>query len=320
MKKFVSVIIPIRNEVNHIAKLVELVNEQDYGLVNFEIIIVDGESDDGTKSILENLNQKYPNIMIYSNPNKTVPYALNIGINESKGEIIIRMDAHSYYPYDYISELIRHLEELNCDNVGGVCITTPSNRTIKAIAIAQVTSNSFGIGNSQFRLNISKITEVDTVPFGCYKKEVFDKIGLFDEQLIRNQDDEFNARLKQNGGKIFLIPTIKIIYLARKNFTKLYNMFYQYGLFKPLVNKKIKIPSSYRQFAPLIFVLYLFLFPISILLDKKLFYISLIPITLYLLLNFIVSVEISVRKANFKLFPYLAVGFFLTHFSYGFGY
>ncbi|NJO92664.1 MAG: hypothetical protein HC831_29640 [Chloroflexia bacterium] len=162
--------------------------------------------------------------------------------------------------------------------------------------------------------------EVDTVPFGCYKKEVFNKIGLFDEQLIRNQDDEFNARLKQNGGKIFLIPSIEIVYLARENLAKLYNMFYQYGLFKPLVNKKIKMPSSIRQFIPLFFVLYLFLIPISLLLGMKLFYISLIPISVYLLLNFIVSVKISVRKANFKLFPYLAVGFFLTHFSYGFGY
>lgn len=316
----VSVIIPCRNEKAFINKLLLNILEQDYPKEFLEIFIIDGESNDGTDLIIKDFGTKYSHIKFINNPYKTVPFALNIGIKKATGNIILRMDAHSSYQNNYISQLVYYLIKLKADNVGGVCITTPVNHTLKAQALALVTSNSFGIGNAMFRLEPKEIIEVDTVPFGCFRRTVFEKIGLFDQQLIRNQDDELNARLKQNGGKIFLIPSIKIIYIAREHFKKIFTMFFQYGFFKPLVNKKIKRPASFRQFVPLFFVIYLFLLPFTVFFSLNYFLNYAIPALIYLLLNIIVSIKISTKKRNFKLLPYLIAGFFLVHFSYGYGY
>jgi glycosyltransferase involved in cell wall biosynthesis len=317
----VSVIIPCRNEENFISNTLKSVINGNYPLEDMEILIVDGRSNDKTREIVKDFEKRYKQIKLIDNPEQTVPYAMNYGIKESKGDIIVRLDAHSVYPSNYISKLVYWLEKLDADNVGGVWDTMPANDSVEAKAIAYSTSHSFGIGNAQYR--ISKKDEpyqVDTVPFGCYKRKVFDKIGLFDTDLTRNQDDELNARLIQNGGKIFLIPDLKIKYFARENFAKMFKMFYQYGYFKPLVNLKLKTPATIRQFVPPLFVLFIFFGIILSFVNNAFLYLFILGMGFYLIVDTLVSYKISKEKKDFRLFLYLMKSFFIIHFSYGVGY
>ena len=321
MNSLVSVIIPCRNEEVFIKNTLISIVKSDYPLEDLEILIADGRSDDKTREIVKEFEINYTQVKLIDNPEQTVPYAMNYAIKEAKGEIIIRLDAHSIYPSDYISKLVYWIKELNADNVGGVWDTTSANTSLEARAIAYSTSHSFGIGNAQYRISDKKEPyEVDTVPFGCYKKEVFEKIGLFDTDLTRNQDDEFNARLIQNGGRIFLIPSLKIKYFARDTFSKMFKMFYQYGLFKPLVNLKLKQPATIRQFVPPLFVLFLIGGSSLSFVSPLILSLFIIGLSIYFGINTVVSFKLAKDKKDFNLIPYLIWSFILIHISYGLGY
>ncbi len=322
MNNKITIIVPCRNEEKFISKTLQsILNSNEKIKENIEILVVDGMSTDKTRDIVKDYEKKYAQIKLLNNEYKTVPYAMNLGINEAKGDIIIRLDAHSVYPKEYVTKLVYWIKKLNADNVGGVWDTIPANDSHEAQAIAYSTSHPFGIGNAQYRISEKTVPyEVDTVPFGCYKKEVFEKIGLFDTDLTRNQDDELNARLIQNGGKIFLIPDLKIKYFARENFTKMFKMFYQYGYFKPLVNLKLKLPASFRQFVPPLFVTFLVVGGILSIFNKFVFKIYVFGLALYLIINIIISYKIAREKQKLRLFPYLMKSFFLIHISYGIGY
>lgn len=318
---FVSIIIPCRNEVNYIGKVIEDLLNQDYGMDKIEILVVDGESDDNTQAIILEKSKLHPNIKKLNNTRKIVPTGLNIGIQEAKGEIIVRIDAHCEYPTNYISYLVDSLIEHKADNVGVAIETCPSNSTLKAKAIAIATSSVFGVGDSMFRIGINKPKETDTVPFGCFKSSIFERIGSFDEELIRNQDDEFNARIIKNGGKIILLPDLKIKYLARDRFTKMIKMFYQYGLFKPLVNKKIGSAATVRQFIPPLFLLanIAILISLGINLSIGYFLIAIVWIP-YCLVNSFFSFSLAKKNKLYTLVFILPITFILIHFAYGYGY
>jgi hypothetical protein len=182
-------------------------------------------------------------------------------------------------------------------------------------------SSSFGVGNSYHRIGIDCINNVDTVPFGCFKKEIFSKIGLFDTELFRNQDDEFNGRIIKSGGTVVMIPEIKITYYARESITKLFNMFYQYGLFKPLVNIKLGSSTSIRQFFPFLFTVYLLsILPIVLLIPKPISFVYLSVLIFYIFLNLCYSVKITLANCQPLLIFYLPICFSIIHFSYGIGY
>lgn len=234
----VSIIIPCRNEEKFIGKCLDSIIAQDYPIDNLEVLVVDGMSEDNTRKIVKNYIQKYSFVKLLENPQKIVPTALNIGIKNAKGDIFIIMGAHSIYEKDYIFKCVKYLHAYDVDNVGGIGITLPGDNTIIAKSIALALSHPFGVGNAYFRIGSKEPRYVDTVPFGCYKREVFDRIGLFDEDLVRNQDDEFNLRLIKNGGKILLGPDIISYYYARDSIHKLWKMYFQYGYFKPSVAKK----------------------------------------------------------------------------------
>lgn len=318
--KTVSVIIPTRNEERFIEDLLNDILKQDYPTKLMEVIFVDGLSSDNTKSILSKYSNLYSYFKVYDNFSKVVPHALNIAIKESKNEIIIRMDAHSRYPSNYISQLVLNLNSLKADNVGGVWITLPSNDSLQALAISEATSCVFGIGNANYRLVNEEIRRVDTVPFGCYKRDIFEKIGLFDEELIRNQDDEFNARLIKSGGSIFLIPSIKIQYFARESIKKVAVMFYQYGLFKPLVNKKVGKPSTVRQFFPVGFVLFIILFLSSFFISKTFLALCSSIVIIYFVINLFFTIKLVIKTGKPKLLIILPFVFLIIHLSYGCGY
>lgn len=317
----VSVIIPCRNEAKYIGAVLQSIVNSDYPLENIEVLVVDGNSNDGTTELIEQFCKKYSCVKLLSNPYETVPYAMNIGIAASNGDIIVRMDAHSIYPENYISELVHYLIELNADNVGGIWITKPANNSLMAQSIALALANPFGVGDATYRLgNITHPLEVDTVPYGCYKKSVFGKIGLYDTDLIRNQDNELNTRLKNSGGKIFLIPTVKCIYFARENYYKLWKMFYQYGYFGPLVDIKLKHFGRLRRYIPSIFVLSLVIPMLLMSVDKIFGMISLFVVVLYTIANLIFSTRAAIANRNMALIPFICVSFLVSHLSYGFGY
>lgn len=341
-----SVICPIYNEEKYIAQFFNSLLQQDYlkaaiereksysrinssereqsrqnAEYDLEILLVDGMSKDNTRSIVAGYTAQYPFVRLIDNPDKIVPYAMNRGIVEAHGDIIIRLDAHAEYPTNYFSELIKQINDLEgAENVGGVCVTLPCNDTSRAIAIAECLSHKFGMGNSYFRVGSKKVMCVDTVPFGCFRRSLFDKIGLYDPDLIRNQDDELNGRIIKHGGKIYLLPQLEVRYFARDKVAKVRNMFYQYGLYKPLVNKKLGAPATLRQFVPLLFVLGLLLgFMLSIV-SKGVFWMYLGLLLFYFLIGFLIGIGKARKWRRASVAFWMPAVFFVMHFAYGWGY
>lgn len=249
-RPFVSIAIPCRNEASYIAGCLTSILAGDYPPDRLEILVADGRSDDGTRRIVRRYAAENPGITMLDNDLLSTPAGLNLAIRSASGSVVIRMDAHVLYPPDYVRRLVEALEETGADNVGGVLETVPANDTATARAIALGLSHPFGVGNSHFRIGAHLRREVDTVPFGCYRREIFDRIGLFDEELVRNQDDEFNFRLIARGGRVLLLPEVTCRYFARRSFRQVARMYYQYGYFKPLVARKVGRVMTVRQLVP----------------------------------------------------------------------
>lgn len=320
MKPFVSVILPIYMEEKYIDKCIHSILDQDYPKDKLELIFVDGMSPDRTREIINSYSQKYPFIHLLDNPQKVVPYALNKGIKYSKGDVIVRLDGHCSYPTNYLSLLVGYLYELNADNVGGVWRTLPARDTTECYAIAIGSSHPFGVGGSEHKIGSKEIKQTDTVPFGCYKREVFDHIGMFDEELTRNQDDEFNARLTNYGGKIYIIPELVINYTSRDSMNKMRKMYYQYGLFKPLANKKLGAPATIRQFFPGLFLAGLVVGGILSFFSKYILYAYLAVLALYFGIGLYIGLMSAIKHKKPGLILYMPYTFLNIHLSYGIGY
>lgn len=250
----VSVILPCRNEARHIGVCLDSILASGYPPDKVEVLVVDGMSDDATRETVAQYTAAHPRIRLLDNPGRIVPTALNIGIGAATGEVVIRMDGHVVYPPEYIPRLVAGLLSSGADNVGGCMITLPADGTIFAQAIAIALGHPFGVGNSRFRIGARESQLVDTVPFGCFRRDVFQRVGLFDEELVRNQDDEFNHRLIRKGGRVLLLPDVVCYYYARGSLGKVARMFYQYGAFKPLVARKVGRVMTLRQLVPAMFV------------------------------------------------------------------
>src|SRR4030043_979414 len=210
----VSIIIPMRNEEEFIEKCICSIFENNYPNDLMEIIVVDGKSDDSSRKIVSEMAQEYSNIILLNNNQKIVPTTMNIGIRKAKGDIIIRMDSHSEYAPDYVSKCVDYSQMTGADNVGGPMRAIGKTLIQKAVALA--TSSRFGVGNSKGHFEDIE-GYYKAVYLGAYKKGVFQKIGLFDEELVRNQDEELNWRLIKNGGKIYITPNIKSYYYPRSS-------------------------------------------------------------------------------------------------------
>ncbi len=299
---FVTVIVPCRNEERFIGQALESIIANDYPKKQLEVLVVDGMSEDKTWAVVKRYAEGSPFLKIISNSKKITPAALNLGIKNSKGEIIIKMDAHAIYEKDYISKCVKHLKESGADNVGGVLITLPAKDTLIVKAIAISLSHPFGAGSSYFRIGSKNPREVDTVAFGCYKKEVFEKIGLFDEKMAQIEDFELNSRLRKAGGKIMLFPDIKAFYYpSSDNLKDFFKHNFTDGIWAtyPL---KYGFKVSLRHLIPLIFILTL---PLSIW--------PYIPISLFF------SLKIAAREKDIKLFFIMPLVFGARHIGYGVG-
>lgn len=319
MLPFVSVIVPCRNESGFIVPCLESILSNDYPNDRMEVLVVDGASDDGTRQQISSFASMNAIVRMIDNPRRTTPAALNIGISESRGEVIVRMDAHAAYPASYISRLVSWLEKTGADNVGGVCRTLPANRSSVAKAIAIGLSHPFGVGNSYFRIGVRDPRWVDTVPFGCYRREVFEKIGLFDEELVRNQDDELNLRLVKSGGRILLVPDVVSSYYARDKITKVWRMYFQYGYFKALVFQKHRTLGSWRQLVPALFVGSLIAFGLLSMWFVPVRVLAAAVVLAYLAAVGVVSAAAARRQCGIRCCAVLLCVFPALHLAYGTG-
>ena len=317
---FISVIIPCRNEEKFIGNCLNSLIEQDYPKENLEILIVDGMSGDSTREIIKKFNIQHSifNIQLIDNPGRFTPQGLNIGIRNARGEFVMRMDAHAEYPVDYISKCLKYSKESGADNVGGIIKTLPVKSTIFAKAIAKVLSHPFGAAGSYFRIGVSKPRWVDTVFGGCYKKGVFDKIGYFNEKLIRSQDIEFNKRLKKAGGKILLVPEIIATYYPQAKLSDFFRHNFVDGIWTIYPLKFGVRIFSFRHLIPLFFVLG---FLVGLILGFFFWWgkaIFILIFGVYLLLNLFFSFGVALKE-NPKYFFVLPLAFFSRHFGYGLG-
>lgn len=314
----VSIIIPTLNEEDYIAQCLDSILDSEYNDLQIEVFIVDAMSDDRTRAIIQKYQEKYPFIRLFDNPKKIVPIAMNIGISNAKGDYIVRLDAHALYPSNYVSKLLEWSEKLDADNIGTVCVTDVKSNTLISKAIKFVMSDKFGVGGSKFRVGISKVQEVDTVPFGCYKREVFEKNGLFDERLVRVQDLEFNKRLKKNGGKIFLIPDVPCTYFARDNLKDFAKNRFLTGKWVLLASflTKDNTSVSLRHFVPLAFFSFLFLSQITTLFLGKFI---IFPATIFAFYILFLYLRALIKTKNIVFSSFILLAYFILHFSYALG-
>ncbi len=331
----VSIIIPCRNEEKYIAKCLDSVVSQDYAKENLEVLIVDGMSGDKTREIVKRYSEKYPFVKLLNNAKKFTCFAFNIGLKASRGKIIIIMGAHAGYEKDYVSKCVRYLKEYNADNVGGVIKTRPSKNTLFAKTIALVLSHPFGAGGATFRTLSRKINEgeesklssspfaaareVDTVFGGCYKREVFDKVGLFNEKLLRSQDFEFNKRLRKADGKILLVPEITVYYYPSSTFIAFLKHNFNDGFWVTYPLKfGIKI-FALRHLLPLFFVSGLIVLLFLSFFSNAFSSLFFLAIFLYVFVAGFFSLKIALKEKDFKLIIILPLIFANRHFGYGIG-
>jgi succinoglycan biosynthesis protein ExoA len=248
----ISVIIPCRNERRHICQFLDslLAQEVDPDW-KLEILVADGLSDDGTRDLLRQYSERNPEVRRIDNPGRIVSTGLNAAIQAARGEVIIRMDAHTTYARDYIRQCVTVLRESGADNVGGPWVAEGCGTIGRAIAAAFQSPFCTGGGKAH---DPKHEGEVDTVYLGCWRRSVFDRIGLFDPELVRNQDDELNFRLRRAGGRIWQSPRIKSSYAARGSLASLFRQYLQYGFWKVAVMRKHRALASWRHAVPPLFV------------------------------------------------------------------
>src|SRR5256886_3349417 len=232
VRPFVSIVVPCRNEAEYIGPMLDSMLANAYPRDRLEVLIVDGMSDDGTRAVITDYASRYPMIQLLDNPERTTPHALNLGIARARGRIIMRMDAHAAYPTNYIADLVDCMERTGADSVGASWRTQPGDTTIMARAIAAAVAHPFGMGNAQYRLGTTRERDVDTLQCGSYRRDVFERLGPFDEDLVRSQDSELTFRVLRAGGRVLLVPGVVATYYAPAVLGKLWRMFFQYGFFQ----------------------------------------------------------------------------------------
>lgn len=258
---FVSVVMPIRNEAGFIARSLRAVLEQDYPAEALEVIVADGCSDDGTRDIVRELAAGDPRVRLLDNTGRIVATGLNQALAVARGEVIVRVDGHCEIESDYVRRCVDHLASDDIDGVGGPLETV--GQTPAADAIACAMSSRFGVGGSAFRTVSGRSLLVDTVAFPAYPKSVVDQVGPFDEEQVRNQDDEYNYRIRKMGGRLLLAADVRSRYYSRSSFKSLWRQYFQYGYWKVRVLQKHPRQMSARQFVPLAFVTALLLAALS---------------------------------------------------------
>lgn len=324
----VSVIIPCRNEASTLSHLLNSVSAQEHPSGTMEILFADGQSTDGTRELLASAAQVDSRIKVIDNPARYVAKGLNAALRVARGSIIVRMDAHTEYAPDYVCRCVEVLNATGADNVGGPARTKADTYLQRAVAAAY--HSPFSVGGARFH-NPEYEGWVDTVTYGCWRREAFEKFGLFDEELVRNQDDEHNLRIVRGGGRIYQSPSIKSWYKPRGSLKALFHQYLQYGYWKVRVIQKHRVPASWRHLVPGAFVLSVLLLLLMLigggafpgLLEPRFRAASLLLLGLvcgsYGLAIGTASL-ITAAKTEWKLLPVLPLVFPCYHLGYGVGF
>ena len=312
----VSIIMPVRNEAGHISVSLSSIANQTYPKSNIEVLVADGMSDDNTRRVVQNVARDSGlNVEILDNPKRIAPSGLNVALSKAKGDIIIRVDGHCELDPDYVANCVSLLESDKADGVGGPIRTIGTGPVAEAIAIAM--SSKFGVGGSAFRTVDNREIYTDTVAFPGYKRETIERAGQFDEELVRNQDDEYNFRIRALGGRILLSPSIRSRYFSRSSFKSLWRQYLQYGYWKVRVLQLHPRQMSPRQFVPFFFASTLLLLGFASIFSSIALWVLFAVGASYLSLNVLASTVAS--KGDILKIPLIALSFLTLHVSYGIG-
>ena len=320
MKPFISVIIPCRDEADFLARSLDSILQNGYPADRLEVIVADGMSTDGTREQLDAYSAGDPRVVRIDNPARVTPVALNLAIAASRGEIIVRVDAHSALSPGYLSKAVDYLQSSGAWNVGGSMITLAEGDGPFAEPIRLVLSHRFGVGNSHFRTGATEPRWVDTVFGGCWPREVFARVGGFNEQLVRSQDMEFNRRLGRAGGKILLAPDLESRYWARANLSYFARHNWLNGMWAVLPFAYSEgAPVSLRHLVPLAFVASL---AASLAASAVSHHLAVLPLLVagpYAAVTIAVSCALALRTGSLRNAFLLPVAFASLHWVYGAG-
>ncbi len=318
--QLVSIIIPCYNEQKRIRTLLAAIYAQTYPRDSIEVVIADGNSTDNTRAIIEGFTLTCPdlNIRLLDNPKRTIPSGLNKGIKASHGDIIIRIDAHSQPYPDYIERSVEALVSGLAENVGGVWEIQPGDQTWMAQSIAKAAALPIAVGDAMYR-HATKPAYVETVPFGAFKREMLALIGFYDETLLSNEDYEFNTRILQSGGRIWLDPKIRSQYFARSTLVELSRQYLRYGYWKWKMLRRYPKTLRWRQALPPLFVLSLILTIIAAFFYHQLWIIPAGELIIYYLILMAVGFQTSIKSKNWKFFFGIPPAIATMHFSWGLG-
>jgi succinoglycan biosynthesis protein ExoA len=317
---FLSVIVPCRNEEGYIGPCLASILRNTYPAERYEILVVDGMSTDGTRSIVQQLAHSCRIIRLLDNPRKITPSGLNIGIRAAKGEIICRVDAHARISTDYLRRCVGQLCAGAAENIGGSMRTIPSRRNVMGRSIALCMSHKFGVGNSAFRTGLDQPAFTDTVFGGCYRRETLERIGLYNENLPRTQDFELNQRLRKSGGRILLDPAIRCEYFASPNLGSFARQNLRDGIWSilPFIYSKMA-PVRGRHLISLAFVSAVIALAIGGFWLRHLWFLLAIQLMCYMTASLAFSIQICRRERDCGLLFTMPLIFLVRHFAYGFG-
>ncbi len=317
----VSIIVPCYNEQDTIRKLLEAIYAQAFPRPDLEVVIADGMSSDGTRTQIAAFSDSHPDLQIAvaDNPSRNIPSSLNCALKEAQGEIIVRLDAHSMPYPDYVERCVADLEAGLGENVGGIWEIQPGAETWVAQSIAAAASHPLGVGDALYR-HTAVAAQVDTVPFGAFKRELLALVGFFDESLLTNEDYEFNARIRKSGGRVWLDPSIRSIYFARPTLAKLARQYSRYGFWKWRMLRRYPGTLRWRQALPPLFVLSLI---VGMVLSPFLpvFRVLLaVEISIYLVVLAAAGVQAAVRQKKVQMAVGLPLAIATMHIVWGAGF
>ena len=314
----ISIVSPCRNERDYIAGFVASLLAQELpASCTLEVLIADGMSDDGTREILDELAARHPQLTVVANPGRIVSKGLNAAIRAARGDVIVRMDAHTTYAPDYVRACVETLDRTGADNVGGPWRAEGQSGLQRAIALVSHSPFASGGGRSHA---LEYEGPVDTVYLGCWKKELFERVGLFDEELVRNQDDELCLRIVRAGGRVWQSPSIRSAYAPRRSLANLFSQYKQYGYWKVRVIQKHTLPASIRHLVPGAFVLALLALAVLSLFFAPARVLLALLLGAYAVANLIATVHTCLAAGSFRYLPVIPIVFASYHVGYGYGF
>jgi len=318
---FVSIIVPCYNEETTIRHLLDAVLAQTYPLEKMELIISDGMSTDHTSHVIASFQKEHPRlaIRVVENSKRTIPSGLNQAIRESRGEIIVRLDAHSMPIAEYVERCVAAHQLHKGDNIGGLWEIRAGDETWIAESISFAAAHPLGVGDAMYRLN-AKAGVVDTVPFGSFHRALIEKIGEFDETLLANEDYEFNTRVRESGGIVWLDPSIRSVYFSRSTLGKLASQYWRYGFWKYKMLKHYPHTLRWRQALPPAFVLALIILIVLSLFIEIARYLLVAQLLIYFLILGLAALKLAVEQRKSFLVAGLPLSILTMHVSWGAGF